>query len=270
VTRKAIILAGGKGSRLGPYTTVLPKPLLPIGDRAILDVVVHQLRRHGFTDLTFAVGYLAHLIEAVFGDGSGHGVAIEYHKEKEPLGTAGALGTIEGLDETFLAMNGDVLTTLDYGDLFEAHRRAGNVLTIATHPRVVRTEYGVIHLDGQVGETAAVAAYEEKPEIPYIVSMGVYVAEPAVLEYVDAGSFLDVPDLVVRLLENGQRVGSFLYEGYWLDIGRHDDYEKAIVEYETLKHQLFGEPTSNGRSPAHAGEARGSGSPSVRVASAHA
>jgi NDP-sugar pyrophosphorylase family protein len=241
VSKKAIILAGGKGSRLGPYTTVLPKPLLPIGDRAILDVVVHQLRSYGFTDLTFAVGYLAHLIEAVFGDGSRHSVSIAYHLEKEPLGTAGALATIERLDDTFLAMNGDVLTTLDYGYLFDAHRRAGNVLTIATHRRVVRTEYGVIHLDGERGETAAVAGYEEKPEIPYVVSMGVYVAEPEVLEYVDAGSYLDVPDLVLRLLEDRQRVGSFLYEGYWLDIGRHDDYERAIGEYEQLKNQLFPE-----------------------------
>jgi NDP-sugar pyrophosphorylase family protein len=241
VSKKAIILAGGKGSRLGPYTTVLPKPLLPIGDRAILDVVVHQLRSYGFTDLIFAVGYLAHLIEAVFGDGSRHSVSIEYHMEKEPLGTAGALATVEGLDDTFLAMNGDVLTTLDYGYLFDAHRRAGNILTIATHRRVVRTEYGVIHLDGARGETAAVTAYEEKPEIPYVVSMGVYVAEPEVLDYVDAGTYLDVPELVLRLLRDRRRVGSFLYEGYWLDIGRHEDYEKAIVEYEQLKNQLFPE-----------------------------
>jgi NDP-mannose synthase len=241
VSKKAIILAGGKGSRLGPYTTVLPKPLLPIGDRAILDVVVHQLRNHGFTDLTFAVGYLAHLIEAVFGDGSKHGVAIEYHMESEPLGTAGALGTIEGLDETFLVMNGDVLTTLDYAYLFEAHRRARNMLTIATHRRVVRTEYGIIHLDGEAGETARVTGYEEKPEIPYIVSMGVYVAEPAVLDYVARGSYLDVPDLVIRLLENRERVGSFLYEGYWLDIGRHEDYERAILEYQEVEQHLFGE-----------------------------
>jgi NDP-mannose synthase len=241
VSKKAIILAGGKGSRLGPYTTVLPKPLLPIGDRAILDVVVQQLRSYGFTDLTFAVGYLAHLIEAVFGDGSRHGVSIEYHLEKEPLGTAGALATIEGLDDTFLAMNGDVLTTLDYSYLFDAHRRAGNMLTIATHRRVVRTEYGVIHLDGDRGETAAVTAYEEKPEIPYVVSMGVYVAEPEVLDYLETGSYLDVPDLVLRLLEDRRRVGSFLYEGYWLDIGRHEDYERAIIEYEQLKNQLFPE-----------------------------
>jgi NDP-sugar pyrophosphorylase family protein len=240
VSKKAIILAGGKGSRLGPYTTVLPKPLLPIGDRAILDVVVHQLRNHGFTDLTFAVGYLAHLIEAVFGDGSKHGVAIEYHVESEPLGTAGALGTIEGLDETFLVMNGDVLTTLDYAYLFEAHRRARNMLTIATHRRVVRTEYGIIHLDGEAGETARVTGYEEKPEIPYIVSMGVYVAEPAVLDYVARDSYLDVPDLVIRLLENRERVGSFLYEGYWLDIGRHEDYERAILEYQEVEQHLFG------------------------------
>jgi NDP-sugar pyrophosphorylase family protein len=246
MSKKAIILAGGKGSRLGPYTTVLPKPLLPIGDRAILDVVVHQLRSYGFTDLTFAVGYLAHLIEAVFGNGSKHGVTIDYHMEKEPLGTAGALGTIEGLDETFLAMNGDVLTTLDYAWLFEAHRRAGNAFTIATHRRVVRTEYGVIHLNGEAGETAAVTGYEEKPEIPYIVSMGVYVVEPDVLHYVDSGSYLDVPDLVVRLLEDGRRVGSFLYDGYWLDIGRHDDYEKAILEYEKVKHHLFREALESG------------------------
>jgi NDP-mannose synthase len=241
MSKKAIILAGGKGSRLGPYTTVLPKPLLPIGDRAILDVVVHQLRSCGFRKLTFAVGYLAHLIEAVFGDGSNHGVSIEYHIEKEPLGTAGALATVEGLDETFLAMNGDVLTTLDYGQLFDAHRRAGNILTIATHRRVVRTDYGVVHLDGEVGQMGAVTSYEEKPEIPYIVSTGVYVAEPAVLDYVDAGSFLDFPDLVLRLLADRERVGSFRYEGYWLDIGRHEDYEKATLEYEQLKHLLFRE-----------------------------
>jgi NDP-sugar pyrophosphorylase family protein len=256
LNKKAIVLAGGKGSRLGPYTTVLPKPLLPIGDRAILDVVIHQLRSHGFTNLTIAVGYLAHLIEAVFGDGSEYGVSIGYHREQEPLGTAGALGTIEGLDETFLVMNGDVLTSLDYAQLFAAHRRAGNILTIATHRRIVRTDYGVLQLDGQVGETSAVTGYEEKPEIPYIVSMGVYVAEPAVLGYVDPGAHLDVPELVVRLLEQGEPVGSFLYDGYWLDIGRHEDYEQAIREYEQVKHRLFGAGArANGQSANGSGPA---------------
>jgi NDP-sugar pyrophosphorylase family protein len=151
VKKRAVILAGGKGSRLGPYTTVLPKPLLPVGDRAILDIVVRQLAAHGFTELTFAVGYLAHLIRAVFNDGASHGVTIDYHEESEPLGTAGALGTIEGIDETFLAMNGDVLTALDYTELFKAHQTAGNLLTIATHRRVVHTDYGVIREDGRGG-----------------------------------------------------------------------------------------------------------------------
>jgi NDP-sugar pyrophosphorylase family protein len=248
VSKKAIILAGGKGSRLGPYTTVLPKPLLPIGDRAILDVVVRQLKEFGFTDMTFAVGYLAHLIQAVFGDGSGHGVQIEYHEEEEPLGTAGALGSIEGIDQTFLAMNGDVLTALDYGELLRIHEAAGNMLTVATHRRVVRTDYGVIHMDGELGETRRVVGYEEKPEIPFMVSMGVYVGDPAVLNYIEPGEHLDVPDLVLRLLGAGEQVGSYLYDGYWLDIGRHEDYEQAIMQYEELRPMLL--PQDHGIVPA--------------------
>ena len=176
--RRAVILAGGKGSRLGPYTTVLPKPLLPVGDRAILDVVVHQLRDAGFDDLTLAVGYLSHLVRAVMGDGSTHGVSIDYHEELEPLGTVGPLGTIDRLGESFLMMNGDVLTALDYAQLVDIHNESGNLLTIASHRRVVRTEYGVIHLDGNAGETRVVTDFEEKPELPYIVSMGVYVLDP--------------------------------------------------------------------------------------------
>ena len=234
-----MILAGGKGTRLAPYTTVLPKPLMPIGDRAILDVVVRQLASYGYTRLTFAVGYLAHLIKAVFGDGSQWGVSIEYHEEEEPLGTAGPLRLVEGLDDTFLAMNGDVLTTLDYAELFEAHRRAGNALTIATHRRTVRTEYGVLHLDGHHGETERVTDYEEKPELEYTVSMGVYVLEPSALEQVPAGRRFDIPDLVLALLSAGKPVGSLLYDGYWLDIGRHDDYEQALADYEQILPRLL-------------------------------
>jgi NDP-mannose synthase len=241
MSRKAVILAGGKGSRLGPYTTVLPKPLLPIGDRAILDVVVRQLQSYEFTDLTFAVGYLAHLIRAVFNNGSKHGVTIEYHEESEPLGTAGALGVIEGLDEAFLAMNGDVLTALDYSELFRVHQESGNLFTIATHRRVVRSDYGVIYEDGVLGDTRRVIGYTEKPEIPYTVSMGIYVVEPKVLEYIEPNVYFDVPDLVLRLLDAGEQVGSYLTDSYWLDIGRHDDYEKAIAEYEQLKHLLLRE-----------------------------
>jgi NDP-sugar pyrophosphorylase family protein len=239
VNKRAVILAGGKGTRLGPYTTVLPKPLMPIGDRAILDVVVRQLHAQGFGNLTFAVGYLAHLVRAVFGDGSAHGVSIEYHEEREPLGTAGPLAQIDGLGGTFLAMNGDVLTTLDYSDLYRSHREAGNALTIATHRRVVRTEYGVLHVEGPGGRTQRVTGYEEKPEIPYTVSMGVYILEPSALEHIPVGRRFDIPDLVLSLLEQGEPVGSYLFDGYWLDIGRHDDYEQALADYETILPRLL-------------------------------
>jgi NDP-sugar pyrophosphorylase family protein len=244
VDRRAVILAGGRGTRLAPYTTVLPKPLMPIGDKAILDVVVRQLASHGYLRLTFAVGYLAHLIQAVFGDGSAWGVSIEYVEEEQPLGTAGPLATIDGLDDTFLAMNGDVLTTLDYGELFEVHRRAGNALTIATHRRTIRTEYGVLHVDGERGETGRVTGYDEKPTLEYTVSMGVYVIEPAVLAHIKPGDRFDIPDLVLALLDAGEPVGSFLYDGYWLDIGRHDDYEQALGDYETILPRLLARAAS--------------------------
>jgi NDP-mannose synthase len=229
-----VILCGGRGTRLGPFTTILPKPLLPIGDHAILEVVVHQLSAGGFGDLVFAVGYLAHLIEAVFGDGARHGAAIRYHHEHEPLGTAGALGSISGLDRTFLMMNGDVLTDLDFRVLYDAHRAAGNSLTIATHRRVVKSDYGVLHVSGQRGGTAQVIGYEEKPEVAHTVSMGIYVLEPRVTELIGPGEHLDLPDPVLLLLERAAPVGAYMYDGLWLDIGRHEDYEMAIAEFGDL------------------------------------
>jgi NDP-sugar pyrophosphorylase family protein len=237
---RAVILAGGKGSRLAPYTTVIPKPLMPIGDRAILDVILRQLQEKGFTDVTLAVGYLAHLIKAVFGDGSALGVKIDYHEEKTPLGTAGALATIDNLEEPFLVMNGDVLTSLDYRALYDTHIAQQNALTIATHRRTVKTEYGVLHLDGQQqGETSPVVGYEEKPEFRYVVSMGIYVVDPGVLELIEPEA-LDFPDLVQRLLDDGRPVGSYLYDGYWLDIGRHDDYMQAVEDYDQVVAALPG------------------------------
>jgi NDP-mannose synthase len=235
MARHAVILAGGKGSRLGPYTTVLPKPLLPVGDRAILDIVVHQLRDFGFTDVTLAVGYLAHLVRAVMSDGSNHGVRIEYHEEETPLGTVGALATMERPEGALLVMNGDVLTALNYSQLVDIHSQQGNLLTIASHRRIVHTDYGVLHTEEPEGETRRVSGFEEKPEIPYIVSMGIYALDPRAIDYIEAGEYLDLPDLVLRLLDAGEPVGSYMYDGYWLDIGRHEDYERAIVEFEQLR-----------------------------------
>jgi NDP-mannose synthase len=239
MSNRAVVLAGGKGSRLGPYTTVLPKPLLPVGDRAILDVVFHQLRSCGFTDVTLAVGYLSHLVEAVMGDGSRHGVSIEYHKECQPLGTVGPLATVERLDDTFLMMNGDVLTTLDYSRLCDFHRESGNVLTVASHRRTVGIDYGVLHLGDSIGSTSPIAGFEEKPELGYVVSMGIYVLEPRALDYIEPGEYMDLPDLVLRLIDEGEPVGSHVFDGFWLDIGRHEDYERAIEEYEQLKPLLL-------------------------------
>jgi NDP-mannose synthase len=244
MVERAIVLAGGKGSRLGPYTTVLPKPLLPIGDRAILDVVVRQLCNCGFGRITLAVGYLSHLVRAVMGDGSRYDIAIDYHEEEEPLGTVGALATIGDVGSSFLVMNGDVLTALDYRVLMDAHRASGNALTIATHPRVIRTDYGVLHVDDGAGPTGRVVGFEEKPEIPFMVSMGIYILEPRTLEFIEPGERLDLPDLVLRLLEAGEQVGSYLFEGFWLDIGRHEDYEQAIRDFDKVRHELLGEHAS--------------------------
>lgn len=244
-----MILAGGKGSRLGPYTTVLPKPLLPVGDRAILDVVVHQLHGLGFTELTLAVGYLAHLVRAAMGDGSRWGVNISYAEEREPLGTVGPLADIDGLDDSFIVMNGDVLTSLDFAELLRLHRESGNVLTIASHRRVVHTDYGVLHVDGDTSPTQAVTGFDEKPEIPYIVSMGVYAMDPRALGYIERGVYLDLPDLVLRLLAAGEQVGSYLFDGHWLDIGRHEDYERAITQFEELRSVFIREGEPSGGTP---------------------
>jgi NDP-sugar pyrophosphorylase family protein len=242
MTRRAVVLAGGRGSRLAPYTAVLPKPLMPVGERAILEIVLRQLCAAGFDDVTLAVGHLSHLIHAVLGDGRTNGTSIRYHEEAEPLGTAGPLATIPDLGQTFLMLNGDVLTTLDFRTLVAAHAQAGNALTIATHRRTVRTDYGVLQTDGRRGHTDRVLEYHEKPELDYTVSMGVYVLEREAVEYVPHGRYYDLPDLVIALLEAGVPVGSFPYDGYWLDIGREDDYRVAQADAERIVPELLREP----------------------------
>jgi NDP-sugar pyrophosphorylase family protein len=242
----AVILAGGRGSRLAPYTTVMPKPLLPVGDRAIVEIVLHQLGAAGVEDVVIAVGHLAHLMQAVLGDGEQYGLRIRYHVEQTPLGTAGPLAQLGGLDGTFLMMNGDVLTDLDYGAVVSAHADAGNALTIATHRRTVETDYGILHVDGARGATGAVSGYEEKPTLHYLVSMGVYVLEPSTIAHVPTDRPFDLPDLVLALLAAGQPVGSFEYGGYWLDIGRHDDYAQAARDADTVLPRLLGSEQPEG------------------------
>lgn len=224
----AVILAGGKGRRLTPYTTVLPKPLMPIGNMPILEVILRQLKTAGITQITIAVGYLAELLMAFFGNGERLGLEINYSLEERPLGTAGPLALIQGLNDTFIVMNGDVLTDLDYKDLIQYHKHQGGIATIATCKRTVKIDFGVI----EVNENNFLTGYIEKPTFDYRVSMGIYVFEPEVLKYIPKNQYLDFPDLVQILLKNGKRVATYPFDGYWLDIGRHDDYKRAIEEFE--------------------------------------
>jgi len=224
---KAVVLAGGRGTRLAPYTSVLPKPLMPVGERAILELVVDQLETCGITDITFCVGYLAHLIQSVFDNRENGHVSIDYVHEHVALGTAAPLRLVDGLDETFLVMNGDVLTELDYRDLVHYHHEHGNLLTIATHDRAINIDYGMLHLDVM----SRVRGYSEKPEIRSPVSMGIYVMEPEALDFIPDDGHFDFPDLVAALLDEEQQIGAYRYSGLWFDIGRREDYESAVESW---------------------------------------
>jgi NDP-mannose synthase len=237
---RAVVLAGGRGSRLRPYTVVLPKPLMPVGDRPVLDVVVRQLRRAGCERLTVATGYLAELIEAFFGDGHAYGVAIDYFRETRPLGTVGSLALIDDLDRPFLVMNGDVLTDLDFRRLLEDHEASDAIATIATSRREVEMSLGVLHFADERDSTR-LTDYEEKPRLAYEVSMGVYCFSPRAIAHIERGEHIDFPDLILRLIAAGETVRAWRSDAYWLDIGRHEDYEQAQEEFERLRPHLLPE-----------------------------
>lgn len=226
---KAIILAGGRGTRLAPYTTIIPKPLMPVGDMPILEVVIRQLRHFKFLRVTLAVGYLSELIRAYFGHNPHRftGIEIDYVYEETPTGTAGSLANIPDLNSTFLVMNGDVLTTLDYSKLIDHHQRSGAALTIAACKKRVKIDLGVI----ETNNGGEVSVYLEKPELEYLVSMGIYVYDPRVLRFMEPGGYLDFPDLVNRLLAERETVSTYVWEGYWLDLGRHEDIQLAIDQF---------------------------------------
>ncbi|MEA3441025.1 MAG: sugar phosphate nucleotidyltransferase [Chloroflexota bacterium] len=238
---KAVILAGGKGTRLAPYTKILPKPLMPIGDMPILEVLLRQMKNAGVSDVILTVGHLAELLRAFFNDGRRLGLQIQYSYEEQPLGTAGPLSLIsEQLTDTFLVSNGDVLTTLDLQELVKSHRQSGAIATIASHPRQVQVDLGVL----QLGESSEVTGYIEKPTYDFYVSMGIYVFEPRVLEFIPYNQYLDFPDLVLNLIAAGENVRSFLFDGYWQDLGRQDDYEQAVLEFESVRPMILGEDRS--------------------------
>jgi NDP-mannose synthase len=227
----AVILAGGKGVRLRPYTTSLPKPLVPIGDRySILEIVLTQLSDQGFSDVTLALGHLGHLIRSFVGDGSRWGLRVRYIEEDQPLGTMGpVLRLVDHLPEHVLVMNGDILTDMDYAGLLRGHTAGDRPLTIATYQREVNIDFGVLDVDSE-----QVVAFREKPTHHYQVSMGVYGVSTSALRHYDAGRHFGFDDLVLDLLERKVPPASYAFGGFWLDIGRPDDYDRANEEFAQL------------------------------------
>jgi len=219
----AVILAGGRGQRLAPYTISFPKPLVPVDDMPILEIVFCQLAAAGCTSATLAVGHLAELIISFFGNGEKVGIDLQYVREDKPLGTVGPLAMLENLPESFLVMNGDVLTTLNYRQFFETHVAEGHEVTIACHRKTTRIDLGVVECD----ESFRVTGYREKPSLPYDVSMGVYAFSRSVLDLIPRGQYLDFPDLILKMISQGRNPKAYLPDAMWLDIGRIEDYANA-------------------------------------------
>jgi NDP-sugar pyrophosphorylase family protein len=234
---RAVILAGGKGTRLAPYTTTLPKPLVPVGDRSILDIVLQQLKRAGVTRVTLAVSHLAHLIMAYFGDGSRWGLKVDYSLEEKPLSTIAPLKLIKDLPEEFFVMNGDVLTDLDFARLYEHHLAEKADITISTFERDVLINFGVLQGDSE----NRVVAFEEKPTYHFNVSMGVYVMSRRLLEIVPDDQFFGFDHLMYACIREKRKAVLYPHRGYWLDIGRPTDYAEANEKIDMLMKRIFPE-----------------------------
>jgi len=224
---QAILLAGGRGTRLYPYTAVFPKPLMPLGDTPVMEILLRRLKAHGLCELAICTGHMAELIQAFCGDGARFGVRLRYTREEEPLGTAGPIGLVEDAGDPIVVMNGDLLTSLNFTEMLAYHRDNGADATIAVHPREVHIDFGVL----DVAEDGTLAAYREKPKFAFHVSMGVYVFRPHVRELIPRGQRLDIPELIERIRGRGGRVACYRTDCYWLDIGRPDDYARAQEDF---------------------------------------
>jgi NDP-sugar pyrophosphorylase family protein len=232
---QAIILAGGKGRRLLPYTTVLPKPLMPIGDHPILMVILRQLKHYGFNRVTICTGYLHELIHAYIGGSASTGLDISYTHEPEPLGTIGPLRLIPKLDDDFLVMNGDILTDLDFAGFMKTHKNKKALATIATYKRDAAIDFGVLEKD----HNNRIVAFHEKPVYHFDVSMGVYAFNKNILGLVPKNKPFGFDQLMYALTEKNADVFSYPFAGYWLDIGRHDDYARAVEEFDLYKDRFL-------------------------------
>jgi NDP-sugar pyrophosphorylase family protein len=235
MSKRAIVLAGGVGTRLRPYTVVLPKPLMPIGDYPILEVIVRQLVHQGFTHITLAVNHQAEILQAFFGYGKKWGVRIDYSLETKPMSTVAPLSLISDLPENFLLMNGDLLTDFDLSSFLERHVDCGRLFTIAAARRLQLIDYGVLNIDS----SHRLTGFSEKPQMEYLVSMGVYAVSRRILQFVPPDTKYGFDDLMKDLLSKDEPVTVEPHEGYWLDIGRPDDYERAIEEFEQRRQQFL-------------------------------
>lgn len=225
---QAVILAGGKGRRLYPYTTVLPKPLMPIGDYPILEVVLRQLEKAGFSDIIISTGYLDALIRAYINGRDSLAGAIRFSHETFPLGTIGPLHLIDNLADWFLVMNGDILTNIDYLDLVSYHQSHQSIGTISTYARQVKTDFGILECNSK----NLITSFKEKPVLSYQVSMGIYIFQKKILEIVPKGEIFGFDNLMYSMIQREWPLMSYSFDGYWLDIGRPDDYEEAIDKFE--------------------------------------
>ncbi|MCX6237748.1 MAG: nucleotidyltransferase family protein [Bacteroidia bacterium] len=237
MSKRAVILAGGTGTRLRPYTVVLPKPLMPIGEYPILEVIVRQLAKHGFDHITMAVNHQAELIKAFFGNGAKWDIAIEYSLEDKPLGTMGPLRLISDLPENFLVMNGDILTDLSFGSFYDQHVSSKSLFSISSHKREQIIDYGVLEIDNH----KTLIGFREKPRTNYEVSMGIYAVNRKALEFIPDGKPYGFDNLMIDILEAKQTVKVKTFSGYWLDIGRPEDYMQAIEQFESMKKRFIDE-----------------------------
>ena len=223
---KAVILAGGEGKRLRPYTHILPKPLLPLGEKPLLGIILERLKKFGVKDIILLTNYKAELFELLFGNGKEIGMNIEYSKESQPLGTAGPLSLVkEKLNEDFLVINGDVLTDLNFRELFAFHKKNKADLTIVTKEEEIRFEYGIIQVKGK-----EVIGWKEKPLMKEEISAGIYVVNPSVFSYLKKDKSIGMDILINNLIKNKCKVHRFLHNGKWLDVGRIEDHEQAQEE----------------------------------------
>jgi len=223
MSKRAIILAGGKGTRLKPYTISLPKPLVPVGDQPIIEIIIKNLIRHGFDHITITINHMADIIKAFCGDGSKWGVKIDYSLENKPLSTMGPLKLIQDLPEDFLVINGDVLTDLNLEQFYNFHTSNSNIFTISAFEREEKVDYGVL----ETNDAAKLINFKEKPINKYKVSMGVYMVNNKVLNLIPNETFYGFDHLMLDLIRTSMPATVKVHDGYWLDIGRPDDYEKA-------------------------------------------